>query len=176
MRTQIAKTEYLPTEYIPPTFLTRTPSPFCAGSSWGLLSRKIFFDFYFSDFARNLSEVWIEIIFLIFRLRFLLVFYFFYFFRFSFGFLFRLCFFRLSYLIISTRLKFVILYSILFRISVVLTHYKFYLDILLVYIRSILSLLRFQTSIMIFDSYFYLLDSFFLASISICFSIVYSTL
>ena len=51
---------------------------------------------------------------------------FFYFFLFSFGFLFRLCFFRLSYLIISTRLKFVILYSILlFRLSIVLTCYKF---------------------------------------------------
>ena len=48
--------------------LTRTPSPFCAGSLWGLLSRKIFFDFYFPDFARNLSEVWIEIIFLNFTL------------------------------------------------------------------------------------------------------------
>ena len=28
--------------------LTRDPSPFSAGSSWGLLSRKIFFDFIFS--------------------------------------------------------------------------------------------------------------------------------
>ena len=45
MRTQIAKTEYLPAEYIPPTFLTRTPSPFCAGWRWGLLSRKIFLFF-----------------------------------------------------------------------------------------------------------------------------------
>ena len=51
MRTQIAKTEYLPAEYIPPTFLTRTPSPYSAGWRWGLLSRKIFFDFYFSDFV-----------------------------------------------------------------------------------------------------------------------------
>ena len=48
--------------------LTRTPSPFSAGSSWGLLSRKIFFDF----------------IFFVSPIRFLLVFYFFYFFRFSF--------------------------------------------------------------------------------------------
>ena len=45
-------------------------------------------------------------------------------------------------------------YSILFRISVVLTHYKFSLDILLVYICSILSRLRFLTSLLIFDSYF----------------------
>ena len=49
VRTQIAKTAHLPSEYIWGTFSTRTPSPFCAGSSWGLLSRKIFFDFYFSD-------------------------------------------------------------------------------------------------------------------------------
>ena len=62
-------------EYIPPTFLTRTPSPFSAGSSWGLLSRKIFYFFlnplstrsnytsifiFFLIFARNLSEVGIE--------------------------------------------------------------------------------------------------------------------
>ena len=47
VRTQIAKTGYLPAEYITPTFLTRTPSPFCAGWRWGLLSRKIFFDFIF---------------------------------------------------------------------------------------------------------------------------------
>ena len=33
-------------------FDSRHPPPFCAGSSWGLLSRKIFFDFYFPDFAR----------------------------------------------------------------------------------------------------------------------------
>ena len=45
VRTQIAKTEYLPAEYIPPTFSTRTPSPYSAGSSWGLLSRKIFYFF-----------------------------------------------------------------------------------------------------------------------------------
>ena len=48
MRTQIAKTEYLPAEYIPLAFLTRTPSPYSAGWRWGLLSRKIFFDFIFS--------------------------------------------------------------------------------------------------------------------------------
>ena len=52
VRTQIAKTEYLPAEYIPLIFLTRTPSPFCAGWRWGLLSRKIFFDF-FSDSIIN---------------------------------------------------------------------------------------------------------------------------
>ena len=66
MRTQIAKTEYLPAEYIPPTFLTRTPSPYSAGSSWGLLSRKIFFDFYLSDFARIYRMFGLRIIFLFF--------------------------------------------------------------------------------------------------------------
>ena len=49
-------------------FDSYTPSPYSAGSSWGLLSRKIFFDFYFSDFHSYLSEVWIEIIFLNFTL------------------------------------------------------------------------------------------------------------
>ena len=53
MRTHMAKTAHLPAEYIPPTFSTRTPSPYSAGWRWGLLSRKIFSDFYFSDFARN---------------------------------------------------------------------------------------------------------------------------
>ena len=46
VRTQIAKTEYLPAEYIPLAFLTRTPSPYSAGWRWGLLSRKIFFIFW----------------------------------------------------------------------------------------------------------------------------------
>ena len=49
VRTQIAKTAHLPAEYIPPTFWLEAPSPFYAGSSWGLLSRKIFF--IFSDFV-----------------------------------------------------------------------------------------------------------------------------
>ena len=66
MRTQIAKTAHLTAEYIPHTFLTRTPSPYSAGSSWGLLSRKIFFDFYFSDFSPYSQNVWIENIFFIF--------------------------------------------------------------------------------------------------------------
>ena len=46
MRTQIAKTGYLPAEYIPLAFLTRTPSPYSAGWRWGLLSRKIFYFFW----------------------------------------------------------------------------------------------------------------------------------
>ena len=45
MRTQIAKTGYLTAEYIPPTFWLVHPSPYSAGSSWGLLSRKIFLFF-----------------------------------------------------------------------------------------------------------------------------------
>ena len=53
--------------------------------------------------------------------------------------------FRLSYLIISTRLKFVILYSILFfGIYIVSTRYKFC---------SIFTCLRFSYSVMNFDSY-----------------------
>ena len=46
--------------------LTRTPSPFCAGWRWGLLSRKIFFDFYFSDFRSYLQNVGLRIFFLFF--------------------------------------------------------------------------------------------------------------
>ena len=42
-------------EYIPPTFSTRTPSPFCAGWRWGLLSRKNFFDFIFFRFSYSIS-------------------------------------------------------------------------------------------------------------------------
>ena len=99
MRTQIAKTGYLPAEYIPHTFLTRTPSPFCAGSLWGLLSRKIFSNFIFLILARYLVNgflrlnnffyfFWIhyQLVLIIHRfwfyffvspIRFLLVFYFF---------------------------------------------------------------------------------------------------
>ena len=52
MRTHRAKSTHLPAEYIPPTFSTRTPSPFCAGWRWGLLSRKIFLIFIFQILAR----------------------------------------------------------------------------------------------------------------------------
>ena len=54
MRTQIAKTGYLPAEYIPLTFWLVHPSPYSAGSSWGLLSRKIFSNFIFLILARYL--------------------------------------------------------------------------------------------------------------------------
>ena len=82
MRTQIAKTWYLPTEYIPPTFSTRTPLPFLRRFIVGAAIEKNFFIFFVTSF---LSDS----------------------------------------------------YSILFRISVVLTHYKFSLDILLVWFRYI---------------------------------------
>ena len=89
--------------------LTRTPSPFCAGSSWGLLSRKIFSNFIFR-FSHLIST----------RILF------FYFFSILVWILVSTLFFRLSYLLISTRLKFVILYSILFfRLFIVSTRYKF---------------------------------------------------
>ena len=143
VRTHGAKTAHLPAEYIRGIFSTRTPSPFCAGSSWGLLSRKIFFDFYFSDFA-HIHRMFGLKIFFEFYTRYSYLWNFFYFF-YS-----RLdsCFdsvFRLSYLIISTRLKFVILYSILFfGIYIVSTRYKFC---------SIFTCLRFSYSVMNFDSY-----------------------
>ena len=152
-------------EYIPPPFWLDTPSPFCAGSLWGLLSRKIFYFFlnplstrsnytsifiFFQILARNLSEVWIENI-----LNFTLVI------LTSNNFLF---FFVTSFLSDS--------YSILFRISVVLTHYKFSLDILLVWFRYIF--LDYNFGFCVFRLVF--TRWILLASISTCFSIVYSTL
>ena len=50
-------------EYIPPPFWLDTPFPFFRRLTRGLLSRKIFFDFYFSDFARNLRMVGLRIFF-----------------------------------------------------------------------------------------------------------------
>ena len=74
MRTQIAKTGYLPAEYIPHTFLTRTPPPFAQVDGGGAAIEKNFFDFYFSDFSPYSQNVWIEIFFFIFFARILLVF------------------------------------------------------------------------------------------------------
>ena len=150
MRTQIAKTEYLPAEYIPPTFSTRTPSPYSAGWRWGLLSRKIFFHFYFLIFARNLSEVWIENI-----LNFTLV-----------------IITSNNFLFFSWLSSYSDSYPILFRISVVLTHYKFSLDILLVWFRYIF--LDYNFGFCVFRLSF--TRWILLASISTCFSIVDYTL
>ena len=132
MRAQIAKTAHLPAEYIPPTFLTRYPLPLFRRFIVGAAIEKNFFDFYFSDFSPYSQNVWIENIFFIFSF---LPFYFYSYFIFLFFLIFvwilvSTLFFRLSYLIISTRLKFVILYSILFfRLSIVSTRYKLSLDI-----------------------------------------------
>ena len=46
MRTQLAKTEYLPAEYIPPTFSTRTPPPPFAQVDDGGCYREKFFLFF----------------------------------------------------------------------------------------------------------------------------------
>ena len=105
---------------------------------------------FFQILARNLSEVWIENI-----LNFTLVI------LTSNNFLF---FFVTSFLSDS--------YSILFRISVVLTHYKFSLDILLVWFRYIF--LDYNFGFCVFRLVF--TRWILLASISTCFSIVYSTL
>ena len=71
MRTQIAKTEYLPAEYILGYFLTRTPPPsFAQVDDGGCYREKFFLIFIFQIFARNLSEVWIEIIFFEFYTRY----------------------------------------------------------------------------------------------------------
>ena len=91
------------------------PPPFGQVDMEGCYREKFFLIFIFPIFARNLSEVWIENI-----LNFTLVI------LTSNNFLF---FFVTSFLSDS--------YSILFRISVVLTHYKFSLDILLVWFRYI---------------------------------------
>ena len=82
VRTQIAKTWYLPAEYIPHTFLTRTPSPFSAGWHGGLLSRKIFFFFFFLIFTRISQKSGLRIFFLFSRFSYsiptrILFFYFF---------------------------------------------------------------------------------------------------
>ena len=109
MRTQIAKTGYLPAEYIPPTFWLVYPLPLFRRLTVGAAIEKNFF-WFFSIL------VWILV---------------------------STLFFRLSYLIISTRLKFVILYSILFfGISIVSTRYKFC---------SIFTRLRFLYSLLNFD-------------------------
>ena len=50
--------------------LTRTPSPFSAGSSWGLLSRKIFSNFIFFWFSLVHRMFGLRIIFLFFRFRY----------------------------------------------------------------------------------------------------------
>ena len=116
-------------------FDSYTPPPFPQVDGGGAAIEKNFFDFYFSDFSPYSQNVWIENIFLFSRFshsistRIL----FFYFFLIFVWILVSTLFFRLSYLIISTRLKFVILYSILFfRLSIVSTRYKLSLDILLV--------------------------------------------
>ena len=62
---------YLPAEYIPPTFLTRTPPPpIPQVDGGGCYREKFFLIFIFLIFARNLSEVWIEIIFFEFYTRY----------------------------------------------------------------------------------------------------------
>ena len=150
MRTQIAKTGYLPAEYIPPTFWLVTPLPFLRRFIVGAAIEKNFFDFYFSDFSPYSQNVWIENI-----LNFTLVI------LTSNNFLF---FFVTSFLSDS--------YSILFRISVVLTHYKFSLDILLVWFRYIF--LDYNFGFCVFRLIF--TRWILLASISTCFSIVSLTL
>ena len=72
VRTQIAKTEYLPAEYIRGTFWLVPPPPFPQVDGGGCYREK-FFLILFLTFAHNLSEVWIEnIIFWILHSLFLL--------------------------------------------------------------------------------------------------------
>ena len=126
MRTQIAKTGYLPAEYILPTFSTRTPSPYSAGWRWGLLSRKIFSDF-FSDSIINSFWLYFE-------------FYFFWFRSYS-----QNVWIENNFFIFFSWLRsYSDSYSILFRISVVSTRYKFC---------SIFTRLWFSYSLLIFYSH-----------------------
>ena len=67
MRTQIAKTEYLPAEYIPLAFLTRTPPPFAQVDGGGCYREKFFLIFIFLIFARNLRMSGLRIFFYFFR-------------------------------------------------------------------------------------------------------------
>ena len=170
MRTHRTKSAHLTAEYIPPTFLTRTPSPFCAGWRWGLLSRKIFSNFIFLILSRNLVNgflrlnnffifFWIhyQLVLIILRfwfyffvspIRFLLVFYFFIFSDF-----------RLVYPILGFWLNSFSEY-LRFNSFIFARHYLDY---------DFWPRFWFSTRI------FYFLDSFLLASISTCFSIVDST-
>ena len=134
----------------PYIFDSYTPSPLFRRFIVGAAIEKNFFHFYFLIFARS-QNVCIEIIFLIFTLVILT----------SNNFLF---FFVTSFLSDS--------YSILFRISVVLTHYKFSLDILLVWFRYIF--LDYNFGFCVFRLIF--TRWILLASISTCFGIADSTL
>ena len=141
MRTHRAKTEYLPPSISRLHFDSYTPPPFAQVHRGGCYREKFFLILFFSFLLFDFYSYFIFFIFSI--LVWILV---------------STLFFRLSYLIISTRLKFVILYSILFfRLSIVLTRYKFLLNI-------------YSFAILVFAS------EFLLASISTCFSIVDSTL
>ena len=120
MRTQIAKTGYLPAEYIPPTFLTRTPLPFLRRFIVGAAIEKNFFDFYFSDFSPYSQNVWIENIFLFSRFSYSIstrILFFLFFQIFVLVIQYKLSF-RLAYKfrLIFTRLIFVIFSSYRFRL------------------------------------------------------------
>ena len=94
------------------------PLPLLRRLTVGAAIEKKFFWFLFFWFAHNLSEVWIEnIIFWILHSLFLS---------------------RIIFFIFSWLRSYSDSYSILFRISVVLTHHKFSLDILLVWFRYII--------------------------------------
>ena len=164
MRAQIAKTAHLPAEYIPLAFLTRTPSPYSAGSSWGLLSRKIFY-FFLNPLSTRSNYTSIFIFFLIFarnhRMSGLKIFWI----------LHSLFLPRIIFLFFFVTSFLSDSYSILFRISIVLTHYKFSLDILLVWFRYIF--LDYNFGFCVFRLIF--TRWILLASISTCFSIVDST-
>ena len=67
MRTQIAKTEYLPAEYIPPTFSTRTPHPPIPQVGGGGCYREKFFYFFLNPLSTRSNYTSIFIFFSDFR-------------------------------------------------------------------------------------------------------------
>ena len=141
-----------------------TPSPYSAGSSWGLLSRKIFLIFIFQILARIHRMSGLRIFFLFSRFSHsistrILFFYFFSDFRLDscFDSVFQIILF--NYLD-SIKIRHLIL-DFIFRTPYRLNSHTSF--------RSIFTRLRFSYSLLIFDS-------FLLASISTCFSIADSTL
>ena len=145
---------YFVSEYIQPTFRLDTPSPFSAGWRWGLLSRKIFSNFIFLILARYLVNGFLRLnnFFIFFWIHYQLVLIILWF-----WFLFSDFSPYSQNVWIENILNFTLVILIsenffyFFRFSFGLSDIRF--SVKLVYIRSILSRLRFLTSLLIFDSH-----------------------
>ena len=104
MRTHIAKTWYFMPSIYRHLFDSIPPPPIPQVDGGGYYREKFFFDFYFSDFARNLRMVGLRIFFEFYT---------------------RYSYLGKFFLFFSWLRSYSDSYSILFRISVVLTHYNF---------------------------------------------------